>query len=114
MRKSLLTVGLLMFSSLVMSAKSYDLTFVTPTKVAGIELGKGTYTVRVEGDKAIFKGANSKEVAVPVKLETGAAKKFSYTTVESSRKGNEDAVKLIHLGGSTTTLEFGDEGTSSK
>jgi len=114
MRKSLLTVGLLTFSSLVLAAKSYDINFITPTKVAGIELGKGSYTVRVEGDKAIFKAANSKEITVPVKLETGSGKKFSYTTVESSRKGTEDAIKLIHLGGSNTTLEFGDEGVSSK
>ena len=112
MSKSLLTVGLLAFSSLVFAAKSYDLTFVEPTKVAGIELGKGAYSVRVEGDKAIFKG-HGKEFAVPVKIENGAGKKFGNTSVESSRKGGEDTVKLIHLGGSTTTLEFGDEGTAS-
>ncbi|MEI9976367.1 MAG: hypothetical protein WDO73_32525 [Ignavibacteriota bacterium] len=83
--------------------------------MAGVELGKGSYTVRVEGDKAIFKSAHDKEVTVPVKLDTAAGKKFSYTTVESSRKGNEDAIKMIHLGGSTTTLEFSEEaGTSSK
>ena len=112
MRKSLLTVGLLTFSSLVFAAKSYDLTVVEPTKVAGVELAKGSYTVRVEGDKAIFKGHN-KEFSVPVKLDTGAAKKFGYTSVESSRKGGEDAIKMIHLSGSTTTLQFGDEGTAS-
>jgi hypothetical protein len=114
MRKSLLTVGLLAFSSLVFAAKSYDVTFVQPTKVAGVELGKGTYTVRVEGDKAIFKGSNAKEVAVPVKLDNGTGKKYSYTSVESARKDGEDAIKLIHLAGSTTTLEFGDNSTSSK
>jgi len=114
MKKSLLTVGLLTFSSLVFAAKSYDLTIVQPTKVAGVELTKGSYTVRVEGDKAIFAGHN-KEFAVPVKIETGAAKKFGYTSVESSRKSGEDTIKLIHLSGSTTTLEFGDESaTSSK
>jgi hypothetical protein len=112
MKKSLLTVGLLTFSSLVFAAKSYEVTFVEPTKVAGVELAKGSYTVRVEGDKAIFAGHN-KEFAVPVKLETGAAKKFGYTSVESSRKGGEDIIKLIHLSGSTTTLQFGDEGTAS-
>ena len=69
----------------------------------------------MEGDKAIFRGAHAKEVTVPVKLDTGAAKKFDYTTVESSKKGGQDAIKLIHLAGSTTTLEFADEaGTSSK
>ena len=114
MRKSLFAVGLLTFSSLVFAAKSYDLTLLAPTKVAGVELTKGNYTVRVEGDKAIFKGAHEKEVAVPVKLDSGAAKKYEYTTVESSKKGGEDAIKSIHLGGSKTTLEFGDAGVSSK
>ena len=108
MRKSLLTVGLLTFSSLVFAAKSYDLNFVTPTKVAGVELGKGSYSVRLEGDKAIFRDSHSKEVTVPVKLENGTGKKFGYTSVESSRKGGEDDIKLIHLAGSTTTLEFGE------
>jgi hypothetical protein len=48
-----------------------------------------------------------------VKIDTAAAKKFGYTSVESSRKGGEDAIKLIHLSGSTTTLQFGDESTAS-
>lgn len=108
MRKSLLFVGLLTFSSLVFAAKSYDLTIVAPTKVAGVELAKGNYSMHLEGDKAVFKGANSKVVSVPVKLENGAGKKFEYTSVEAVQKGGEDAIKLIHLGGSTTTLEFGD------
>lgn len=108
MRKSLLTVGLLTFSSLVFAAKSYDLKFIAPTKVAGVELSKGSYTLRIEGDKAIFKASNSKEVTVPVKLDNGAGKKFEYTSVESNKRGGEDAIKLIHLAGSTTTLEFGD------
>ena len=114
MKKSLFAVGLLAFSSLVFAAKSYDLNFVSPAKVAGVELGKGNYTVRVEGDKAIFTGPHRKEVVVPVKLDTGAAKKFGYTSVESSRKGDQDSIKLIHLAGSKTTLQFSEEGTSSK
>jgi len=108
MRKSLLLVGLLTFSSLVFAAKSYDLTIVAPTKVAGIELAKGSYSLHLEGDKAVFKGPHSKEISVPVKLENGTGKKFEYTSVESSQKGGEDAIKSIHLAGSTTTLEFGD------
>jgi hypothetical protein len=98
----------LTFSSLVFAAKSYDLTLVGPTKVAGIELAKGSYSLHLEGDKAIFRGPHSKEIAVPAKVENGAGKKFEYTSVESSQKGGEDAIKSIHLAGSTTTLEFGD------
>ena len=108
MRKSLLIVGLLTFSSLVFAAKSYDLTITAPTKVGSIELAKGTYSMHLEGDNAVFKGAHAKTYSVPVKLENGTGKKFEYTSVEASQKGGEDAIQLIHLGGSTTTLEFGD------
>jgi hypothetical protein len=107
MRKSLLLAALLTFSSLVFAAKSYNLTFNSTTQVAGVELRSGTYSVRVAGDKVIFKDSNSKEVSVSAKMENGA-KKFEYTSVESSGKGGKDTVKMIHLGGSTTTLEFGD------
>jgi len=107
MRKSLLLVGLLTFSSLVFAAKSYSLTLLGPAKVSGVELPKGAYSVHVEGDKAIFKGPHSKEFTVPVKLDTGATKKYDYTTVESTQKDGQENIKWIHLGGSTTTLEFG-------
>ena len=107
MSKSLLAVGLLAFSSLVFAAKSYDLTFVQPTKVAGVELPKGAYSLHVEGDKAIFKGPHSKEFSVPVKLDTSATKKYDYTSVESTQKDGQENIKWIHLAGSTATLEFG-------
>jgi hypothetical protein len=107
MRKSLFLAVLFTFASLVFAAKSYTLTFNGTTKVAGVELRSGNYQVRVAGDKAIFTDTHSKETAVPVKLESGA-KKFDYTSVESSSKDGKDTVKMIHLAGSTTTLEFGD------
>jgi hypothetical protein len=105
MKKSLLFVGLLTFSSMMFAAaKSYTLTITAPTKVGSAQLAKGNYTMRVEGDKAIFTDEKSKKVSVPVKLETGTGKKFEFTSTESSG----DAIKLIHLAGSTTTVEFGD------
>lgn len=107
MRKSLFAVGLLTLSSLVFAAKSYDLTLTAPAKVAGVEMPKGAYSLHLEGDKAVFKGLHSKEFSVPVKLENGTGKKYSYTSVEATRKDGEDTIKSIHLGGSTTTLEFG-------
>ena len=106
MRKSLLFVGLLTFSSLVLSAKTYSLTIMTPTKVGGAQLAKGSYTLQLEGDKAIFKDEHSKSVSVPVKLENGTGKKFGFTTVEAVQKDGADSIKSIHLEGSTTTLDF--------
>ena len=108
MRKSLLLVGLLTFSSLVLAAKSYSLTIMAPTKVGSAQLAKGTYTMHLEGDKAIFKDEHSKAVSVSVKLENGTGKKFEFTSVEATQKDGGESIKSIHLGGSTTTLEFGD------
>jgi hypothetical protein len=64
--------------------------------------------MHVEGDKAIFTDAKLKSVSVPMKLENGTGKKFEFTSVEATHKDGGDAIKLIHLGGSTTTVEFGD------
>ena len=108
MRKSLFVVTLMTLSSLVLFAKSYSLTLVTPTKVGSVQLAKGSYTLSVEGDKAIFKDSHQKTVSVPVKLENGTGKKFENTTVEAVQKDGSDTIKAIRLGGSVTTLEFGD------
>src|ERR1700685_2935284 len=99
MRKSLCLAVLLTFASLVFAAKSYNLTFNGPTKVAGVELRSGSYSVRVAGDKVIFTdNTSSKAVTVPAKMETGS-KKFENTTMESSTKDGKEVVKMIHLAG---------------
>ena|ERR1035438_1104573 len=108
MKKSLLVVTLLTLSSMLLAAKSYSLTIVAPTKVGSVQLAKGSYSMTLEGDKAVFKDSHSKTISVSVKLENGTGKKFEYTSVESIQKDGGDSIKLIHLGGSTTTLEFGD------
>ena len=113
MRKSLFLAVLLTFASLVFAAKSYNLTFVGPTQVGGVDLKSGSYTVRVAGDKVIFTNENSKEISVPVKTTTGD-KKFQATTTESSSKDGKEMVKAIHLGGSMTTLEFADPTIATK
>ena len=109
MKKSLFLAGLLSLSSLVFAgAKSYPIMIDSAAKAGSVQLAKGNYTVQVEGDKAVFTDQHRKSVSVSVKLDTGTGKKFEYTSVESSQKGGEDAIKSIHLAGSTTTLEFGD------
>jgi hypothetical protein len=113
MRKSLFLAVLLTFASLVFAAKSFNLTFNGPAQVGGVELKSGAYEVRVAGDKVIFKNANFKEFSIPVKSVAGD-KKFEYTSTESSTKDGKEMVKAIHLGGSTTTLEFADQTLATK
>jgi hypothetical protein len=109
MKKSLFLAGLLSFSSLVFaSAKSYPVVIDSAAKAGSAQLVKGNYTVQVEGDKAVFTDEHRKTVSVSVKLDTGKGKKFAYTSVEATHKDGAEIITSIHLGGSTTTIEFGD------
>ena len=109
MNKSLFLAGLLSLSSLVLaSAKSYPIVIDSAAKAGSAQLAKGDYTVQVEGDKAVFIDQHHKTISVPVKLDAGSGKKFEYTSVEATHKDGTEIIKSIHLGGSTTTIEFGD------
>lgn len=110
MTKSLVLAGLLSLSALVVSAsaKSYSIELDSVAKAGSVQLAKGDYSVKVEGDKAVFTDQHSKSVSVAVKLDTGKGKKFAYTSVEATHQDGTEIIKLIHLGGSTTTLEFGE------
>jgi hypothetical protein len=107
MRKLSLLTALLTFSILAFAAKSYHLTIVAPTKVGSEKLAQGSYILHLEGDKAVFTDGKT-TVSVPVKLANGNGKKFEYTSVEATQKDGTEAIQLIHLEGSTTTLQFGD------
>ena len=109
MKKSLLLAGLLCLSSLVFaSAKTYSISFDSAAKAGSVQLAKGNYTVQVEGDKAVFTDQHHKSFSVAVKLDTGTGKKFENTSVEATHQDGTEVIKMIHLGGSTTTIEFGD------
>ena len=108
MRKSLLFIALLSVSSLVFAGtKAYSFVITAPIKVGGAQLAKGNYKITLAGDKATFTDDHDKSVSVPAKVDAGAGKKFEFTSVEATQKDGADVVKLIHLGGSTTTIEFG-------
>jgi hypothetical protein len=109
MKKSLLFAGLLALTTLVCaSAKTYSIELDSAAKAGSAQLAKGNYTVQVDGDKAIFTDQHHKSVSVAVKLDTGTGKKFENTSLEATHKDGTEIIRLIHLGGSTTTLEFGD------
>ena len=107
MRKSLFLVAVLSLSSLAFAAKKYDLAFNGNEKVASVQFAKGNYTLKVDGDKVVITDEHYKAVTVTGKLQTGA-KKFEYTSMETTEKNGAKIVTAIHLGGSTTTVEFAD------
>ena len=106
MRKTLFAIALLTLASLVFAkTKAYDVNILSPSKASNVALATGKYSLSLDGDKAVFKGA--KTVTVPVKVENGAGKKFENTSMETVQKDGVEEIKLIHLAGTTTTLQFG-------
>lgn len=105
--KKLFVVGVLALSSLcILSAKSYELTLTTLTKAGTVQLKPGQYTLKVEGNNAIFTDVNSaKSFTTPVKVEA-TDKKFGDTKVQSTKDGDTDKIEEIDLGGSKTKLGF--------
>lgn len=90
------------FSVGIVSAKSYSFTLTSPTKAGTTVLKPGDYEVNVKGDQAVITNEGGKSVSVPVKVEQND-KKYDATAVDT----NSDTIKEIHLGGSATTLMFG-------
>ncbi len=107
--KKLFTVGILALCSLTIAfAKNYELTLSSTTKVGNLQLKPGQYTLKVEGDKAVFTYVEtSKQFTTTVKIES-TDKKFDTTRVDANKDGGVDVVKDIELGGSKTRLQFGE------
>jgi len=105
--KKVFAIGVLAVSSLcVLSAKSYEITLSSPTHAGNVQLRPGQYTLKIQGNNAVFTDVNSdKSFTTPVKIET-ADKKFDDTEVQSSKDGDSDKIEEINLGGSKTKLGF--------
>ena len=108
MKKTFVLGVVLSLSSVVFAGqKSYDIIFNAPATVGSVKLAPGQYTVKVNGDNAVFTSSqNSKSVSTPVKVVESGAKKYQYTAVDSTKEGDTEKVNAIELGGSTTKLEF--------
>jgi len=109
--KSMLMVGVLALSTLsVASAKTYEITLSSPSKVGKTQLAPGAYKLKVDGNKATFVSVDtSKEVvSTTVKVDTGD-KKYDVTAIDSSKQGETEQINSIELGGSKTKLEFGGD-----
>ncbi len=107
--RSLVLAGALTLASLsLLSAKSYDITFNSPTKAGTVQLKPGEYKVKVEGSNAVFTNVDTaKTYTTPAKLQT-QSKKYDVTAVETTKSGDMDKVMAIELGGSPNELQFGE------
>jgi hypothetical protein len=106
MKKFIVMAALSIAAVTAVSAKSYHINLVNPTKVGTIQLKPGQYDVKVAGSNAVFTDLNtSKSFQTPVKVEN-TEKKFDDTRVQSSKDGDTDKIDEIDLGGSKTKLGF--------
>ena len=106
MKKFLVVAGLALASLTVVSAKTYEITLSTSTKVGSVQLKPGQYKLKVDGTNATFTDLNTaKSFTTPVKVENGD-KKFDDTRVQSVKDGENDRINEIDLGGSKTKLGF--------
>jgi hypothetical protein len=112
--KKLFAVGIFAVCSLTIAVagnvrpKTYEITLSSTTKVGKVLLKAGLYTVKVDGNNAVFTDqVTAKSLTMTVKVEN-TDKKFDSTRVEATTEGDTDVVKEIELGGSNTKREFDD------
>jgi hypothetical protein len=106
MRKLLAVAALCLCTLGIVSAKSYSITLSNETKAGAVELKPGDYTVKVEGNNAIFTSTGGEKAgSVPVKIES-TDKKFDNTSIITTKNGDTDEIKEIDLGGSKTKLSL--------
>jgi hypothetical protein len=105
--KNVLAISALALASLTMlSAKTYQIILIAPTKAGSVQLKPGQYSLKVVGSNVTFTDENSsKTFTTPAKIET-VDKKYDDTKVQSSKDGENDRIEEIDLGGSKTKLGF--------
>jgi hypothetical protein len=83
---------------------AYRVTLNEPAVVNGVPLKAGEYRVIVNAGKAAFQiGKETQEVAVKVEEN---AKKFGENQIMYDRRGDQNVIREICLGGSKTKLTF--------
>ena len=106
MKKTVFLTCILAATSLFAFSKTYEITLANTSKAGSVQLKPGQYTVKINGDQAVFTNVdNSKQYKVQVKVENGT-KKFTETKVDADKSGSVDNLKDIQLGGSTTQIDF--------
>jgi hypothetical protein len=94
------------------AGSSYNLRLSQAAEVGGTELKPGDYRVQVEGSKATIKG-EGRTVETNVQVEDGSAK-FARTSVRYDTADGKYRMQQIQIGGTKTTLIFGNSDSGSK
>jgi len=94
------------------AGSSYSIRLSQPAEVGGTELKAGDYKVQVEGGKATIKG-QGQTVEANVSVEDGGAK-YPRTSVRYDTADGKYKMERIQIGGTKTTLIFGNSDSGSK
>jgi hypothetical protein len=101
--------SLLLFAALglsVASAKTYEITLDSATKVGSVELKPGKYSLAVMDEtKVRFISANGQAVEASAKIVT-SDKKFQATQIDMKNVNGFAQVNEIDLGGTKTKIQF--------
>ena len=105
--KSLFLAGVLAIVTLSLAvAKSYDISFSTPTKAGSLQLKAGDYHLTVTGNKATFTDVKTQKTFTTDVTIQNAPNKFDVTKVETTTNGDATIVKDIEIGGSKIKVDF--------
>jgi hypothetical protein len=105
--KTLVLAGVMAIFTMSMAfAKTYDISFSSPTKVGNVQLKPGDYRMSLNGTKATFTDVSTlKTVTATVKVETTDTK-FDDTKVNTTTDNGSTVVKDIEIGGSKMKIDF--------
>ena len=105
--KTKLFIGFAILGLSLASAKSYEISVDSVSKVGDIQLKPGAYKVSLEGSTVKFTDENSgKSVSTNAVVETNNPSKFDATALETIQKDGVTTVNEIDLGGTHTDVKF--------
>jgi hypothetical protein len=90
----------------VAGAKTYDVTFGSPTVLGAVQVPAGQYQLKLDGSKVtLVNASNGKRLEADATVQEMPTK-FPETTVQSKHIDGKDLVDEIQLGGTKTALDF--------
>jgi hypothetical protein len=90
----------------VAGAKSYDVTFGSPTVLGAVQVPAGQYQLKFEGSKVtLVNTSNGKRLEADATVQEMPTK-FAETIVSSKHVDGKDLVDEIQIGGTKTALDF--------
>ena len=100
-------IGFALLGLAIASAKSYEISVDTASKVGDIQLQPGLYRVSLDGSKAKFTDENTgKSVETNATVESNGKSKFDATALETEQNKGVTTIHEIDLGGTPTKLKF--------